>query len=519
MEKKRLLSLILSILMLVTLIIPVNAFAEEYEEVLFEEPIDEGFYEEPVYEEVYDEPVYEEAYEEPVYEVFSEEPVYDEFSGEESIDEAVIVDEPASETLEENQVILEDEKENAQVDETGDAEVDDEETEFFELSETAAYNTDSTISITAEPENAKANVGDSASFSVVATGVSTYQWQYSANGETRWRNCGEASAKNATYEIAGVTAAYKDLYYRCLLTGTDGTIQYTKVVRIDDKSEEETFAITTEPENAKANVGDSASFSVVATGVSTYQWQYSTNGETRWRNCGEASATNATYEIAGVTAAYKGLYYRCFLTGTDGTTLNTKVVRIEDKSEEETFAITTEPENAKANVGDSASFSVEATGVAAYQWQYSTDGETRWRNCGEASAKNATYEIAEVTAAYKGLYYRCFLTGTDGTTLNTKVVRIDDADIVSGSFVFQKIDGSNNLRLIGYTGNDSSITVPNSVEGMIVTEIGVSPLPDGEKGVFEDNTTLTSITLPNSITAIRERSFKGCTSLSTMSTY
>ena len=203
----------------------------------------------------------------------------------------------------------------------------------------------------------------------------------------------------------------------------------------------------------------------------------------------------------------------CVLTGIDETTQYTDVVRIEDAG----LVITKQPENAKANVGMTAAFSVEASGVSGYQWQWSKTGTGSWKNCGEESATTANYEV-DVTTYIKPLYFRCVLTG-DGTTAYTDVVVIEIADIVSGDFVFKKIDGTNNLTLIEYKGNASSIEVPGSVDGMTVTEIGVSPLGNGEKGVFEGNTTLTTIKLPNSITAIREKSFKGCTNLSTMTTY
>ena len=115
----------------------------------------------------------------------------------------------------------------------------------------------------------------------------------------------------------------------------------------------------------------------------------------------------------------------------------------------------------------------------------------------------------------------CVVTNSAGQTLtsDTATLTMSIPDIVFGDFVFKKIDGTNDLTLIEYTGNASSISVPGSVDGMTVTEIGVSPLGDGEKGVFEGNTTLTSVTLPNTITAIREKSFKGCANLSTMTTY
>ena len=389
MEKKRFLSLILSVLMLVTLILPINAFAEEYEELIYEEPAYEEYYEEPAFDEfTYEEPVYEES----------------------------LVEEPVFEDLTEEEFIVEGEENIAQVD---DDKAVNEENAFFELFDTTTYDAGTAIEIINQPENAKGNVGDNVSFTVDATGVSSYQWQYSKTGTGSWKNCGEASAKSATLEVTNIADSTKALYFRCVLTGTDGTTQYTDVVRIED---------------------------------------------------------------AGLT-------------------------------------IINQPENAKGNVGDNVSFTVDATGVSSYQWQYSKTGTGNWKNCGEASAKSATLEVTNIADSTKALYFRCKLTGTDGTTEYTNVVRIENANIVSEPFVFKIIEGTNNLTLIAYTGNASNVEVPGSVNGMTVTEIGVSPLADGEKGVFEGNTTLTSIKLPNTITAIREKSFKGCTNLSTMTTY
>ena len=150
MEKNRILSLTLSVLMLVTLMLPVDAFAEEYEELLYEEPVYEDYIEEPVFEE------YSE-----------EEPVYEDF----------IVDETVIEDLTEDSVILE---ENVQAGEISDTNTTDEETAYFELFDTTVYDASSTISITSQPVNAKGNAGDNVSFTVEASGVSAYQWQYSS---------------------------------------------------------------------------------------------------------------------------------------------------------------------------------------------------------------------------------------------------------------------------------------------------------------------------------------------------
>ena len=132
------------------------------------------------------------------------------------------------------------------------------------------------------------------------------------------------------------------------------------------------------------------------------------------------------------------------------------------------YAFTKDLEDKSAAVGETVVFEVEAPGTVTYQWQYSTDSGKTWSNW--------------------------------------------------GGNVFSRIAETNNLALVKYNGNAANVEVPNIVDGMSVTEIG-KPLADGEKGVFEDNTSLTSIKLPNSIAVIRERAFKGCSNLSTMTTY
>ena len=150
-----------------------------------------------------------------------------------------------------------------------------------------------------------------------------------------------------------------------------------------------------------------------------------------------------------------------------------------------------------------------------YQWYFKNANEANYRT---SSLKTNVY-YADMSKAINGRQVYCVITNSEGETLTTDTVTMTLSAIVSGDFVFKMIDDTNNLTLIEYMGNASSITVPGSIDGMTVTEIGVSPLGDGETGVFEGNTTLTSITLPNSITAIREKAFKGCTNLSSMSTY
>lgn len=62
-----------------------------------------------------------------------------------------------------------------------------------------------------------------------------------------------------------------------------------------------------------------------------------------------------------------------------------------------------------------------------------------------------------------------------------------------------------------YTGSAAEVVVPESYNGLPVTEIG--------DGAFENNSAITSVSMPSCITRIGVRAFKNCTKLSSTSWY
>ena len=69
-------------------------------------------------------------------------------------------------------------------------------------------------------------------------------------------------------------------------------------------------------------------------------------------------------------------------------------------------------------------------------------------------------------------------------------------------------DNGTGWTVLAYDGNESAITVPDSVARKPVTSI--------YNGVFADHTTLTTITLPDSVTSIGNSAFSGCTGLTSI---
>jgi len=99
------------------------------------------------------------------------------------------------------------------------------------------------------------------------------------------------------------------------------------------------------------------------------------------------------------------------------------------------------------------------------------------------------------------------------TDANENSVTTDEVLLtISSNFIVDEVeyqilsDGS--LSVVKYHGSAANVTIPEVVNEKTVKEIG--------EGAFEGNATLVSIDLPDTVTAIRARAFKNCTSLSEM---
>ena len=157
------------------------------------------------------------------------------------------------------------------------------------------------------------------------------------------------------------------------------------------------------------------------------------------------------------------------------------------------------------------SFTVVAKGVAKYQWQCKfANGD--WFNSSSAGKDTASVSF-KVTETNRGLTFRCELTDIYGEIHYTDSVSFVLTEFTvnydSYSITYEILDGSSFVSVKSYSGDATVMVIPqNPQEGYTVTEIGAE--------AFMNNTNLQSITLPSTVTAIRARAFKGCTSLSEM---
>ena len=271
--------------------------------------------------------------------------------------------------------------------------------------------------ITVQPFHDSVYTGDTATFSVTATGTGiAYQWQRSNDNGATWNN--------VTAGVGGTSAAYKfqsnitvdsNAQFRCVLAQCGVTISNVAKLSICSKT-----VITKQPtaSTTSAKVGDSVTFTINATGTAlSYQWQRLVSGGS-W-----TSITGQTTPNGGirVTNADTSNQYRCVVTG--AVACGSSIVT----SSAVTLSICLPPVITKppvfqsVNAGLNAFFQVTATGAnLTYQWQRNSVNIT-----GATSTSYSFVTTAPDTGSVSpdsGAQFRCIVTNSCGSTTSASAI-------------------------------------------------------------------------------------------------
>lgn len=171
------------------------------------------------------------------------------------------------------------------------------------------------------PEDASGFLDGSVEFAATISGnpLPNMQWQVSEDGGSTWTDLADgddvSGAITDTLELSNLTISMDGNMYRLTGTNSEGSATSdpaTLSVSYPDPT------ITDQPESIDQTVaaGESASFTVAATGIGTltYQWEMSLDGGNTWTNVtnddGISGATTATLAFDPVAHVDAGLY-RC----------------------------------------------------------------------------------------------------------------------------------------------------------------------------------------------------------------
>jgi hypothetical protein len=158
-------------------------------------------------------------------------------------------------------------------------------------------------------------------------------------------------------------------------------------------------SITNQPANKTVKLGQTAKFSVSATGGAPLSYQWRKNGEDI------IGATGASYTTPATTAADNGALFSVMVSNGGGSvTSNNATLTVKLPP-----SITTQPADTTVAAGRTARFTVTATGAAPLSYQWRKNGQNI------TGATRAFYTTPPTTIADNGSLYSVVVTNKLGS--------------------------------------------------------------------------------------------------------
>ncbi|MBN2349376.1 MAG: immunoglobulin domain-containing protein [Bacteroidales bacterium] len=255
---------------------------------------------------------------------------------------------------------------------------------------------DDAITITTQPQDKQACVGESINFNLVATGSNlSYQWQKDG--------INIPGAINSSLSLNSIVAGDAGIYH-CVISNSCGSTLSSNMV---DLVINNITIITSAPSDAVECEGENVSFGITATGTNL-SWQWKKDGVNLANGATVSGAQSNTLFLSNLTSAENGTYF-CVVSGSCGSLNSDPAELLVDDN----IVITNQPQDLQTCAGDNVSFDVVATGSNLnYQWQkdgVNIPGET-----------NPTLSLNSIVAANVGAY-RCVLDNSCGSSVTSEV--------------------------------------------------------------------------------------------------
>ncbi len=254
--------------------------------------------------------------------------------------------------------------------------------------------------VTSQPVNQSVYAGQTAQFSITATGNPTFQWQRLPSGGGTWGNLSDggnySGVTSSTISISAVPIAANGDQFRCVVTNGVGSATSNAATLTVTASVGP--SILTQPVGQTVVEGNSVTFTVSAGGVPapTFQW--------RKGGANISGATASSFTITSVAVGDAGSYTVVVTNVAGSITSNAGVLTVT------TLPVITalSPVRQVLNVGQSLSLSVSATGTGSLTF--------RWWHNGLAipGSVSSSFFVGSTTRVDSG-YYFVEITDDSGT--------------------------------------------------------------------------------------------------------
>src|SRR5947208_581486 len=211
--------------------------------------------------------------------------------------------------------------------------------------------------ITTQPASQMVVAGQTATFTVTATGTAPVSYQWQKNGTA----IGAATADS--YTTPATTASDDGDQFTVVVSNAAGSVT-SRAAALTVNAVLVAPTITTQPASQTVTAGQRAAFTVTATGTAPLSYQWQKNGTTI------GAATAASYTTPATTASDNGHQFTVVVSNAAGS-VTSKAAALTVNAAPVAPTITTQPASQTVTAGQTATFTVTATGTApvSYQWQ------------------------------------------------------------------------------------------------------------------------------------------------------
>jgi beta-galactosidase len=209
--------------------------------------------------------------------------------------------------------------------------------------------------ITQQPTNQLVSVGQSATFSLTATTPNPTSFQWYKNGVLI------ATATSTNYTTPPTILGDNGAVFYCIVSDSVGSVQSNNATLTVGESP----TITQEPSSIVVTEGEGATFNISASGTATLLYQWKKNG------VDIVGATTNVYNIVSTTLSDNGNVFTCSVTNDFGSDLSIGATLTVNAAAP---VITVQPIDQDVYVGETATFSLEATSSVPMSFQWYANG-------------------------------------------------------------------------------------------------------------------------------------------------
>jgi len=328
--------------------------------------------------------------------------------------------------------------------------------------------------ITTQPANETITAGQTATFTVVASGTAPLSYQWQQNGV----NISGATA--SSYTTPATTTSQSGTTFDVVVSNSAGSVT-SAAATLTVNAAAVAPTITTQPANETVVAGQTATFTAVANGTGPLSYQWLKNG------ANISGATSSSYTTPATTTSQSGTTFDVVVTNSAGSVTSTQATMTVNAAAVAP-TITTQPANQTVTAGQTATFTVVASGTAPLSYQWQKNGANI------AGATSSTYTTPATTASDSGSTFDVIVTNTAGSVTSSAAaltVNASTAPPTVPTGLTATAVSSSQINLSWSASTDSSGTLAGYKIYLNGTQVGTSTTTSYQSTGLAASTTYT----------------------------